>query len=325
MCLYKQGDNFMGTEKLAVSGYNFLVKQGSKLARSSLLTKTSQEIKTIKGLKYSHSLPADVFITGNTKLNLAQETRSVGTVQKGTFFSRLFSKKKSAIEPKVFQHDTSPSIRPWDEPVQSRYMKWEDYWLKNSSGVEVMKRGTLPKKQKIININNIVYPRGSISASTTLDECIVTSKMLQCAGVSIVDKKNNIQTLLHCFPGDTEKDMENLIRHAMSKNNKNLDVAIIHGIDPRTDSTIISLKKVFKNLLPDNRIKLLEFPKEIDPLDRGIMLLNGEITACTGSEILLAKNKVTNPKNMVSYIKNYYNTKEKTNFLQKLKFDTGWF
>ena len=53
MCLYKQGDNFMGTEKLAVSGYNFLVKQGSKLARSSLLTKTSQEIKTIKGLASS--------------------------------------------------------------------------------------------------------------------------------------------------------------------------------------------------------------------------------------------------------------------------------
>lgn len=48
MCLCKQGDNFMGTEKLAVSGYNFWVKQGSKLARSSLLTKPLRKLKQLK-------------------------------------------------------------------------------------------------------------------------------------------------------------------------------------------------------------------------------------------------------------------------------------
>ena len=171
-----------------------------------------------------------------------------------------------------------------------------------------MKRTYLPKDKTIIHVSNFEPPHGSIAATTSLSECITTDKIYQCAAVAIVDKKNNMQTLIHCFPGQTQSEVTGLIKHVTSKSNvANLDITIAPGTYDNYDNTVKGIKTALDEVASGCKIKFANFSKETPIFNRGLILQDGKLSCCLGEEIEKATNKVVNPKEYISYVYAPYN------------------
>lgn len=173
-----------------------------------------------------------------------------------------------------------------------------------------LKRTILPQDKKIIHVSNFHAPEGSISATTPLSECIVTDKIYQCAAVSIVDRSQNMQTLVHCFPGQSQEEITALLKHVTSKSNpKNLECLIAPGIYDICDNTIVGIKTALDDVAFGCKLRFANFSKETKIFDRALVLQNGQLSCCLGSEIGAANNVIINPKNVISYVLAPYNVK----------------
>ena len=171
-----------------------------------------------------------------------------------------------------------------------------------------MKRTSLPTDKNFIHISNFDPPYGSIAATTGLDDCITTNKLYQCAAVAIVDKKSNTQTLIHAFPGQTQEEITELIKHITSKSMvKDLEITIAPGIYEDYDKTVRGIVTGLKEIGADKKIKFANFSKDVKIFNRGLILQDGKLTCCTGEEIEKATNKIVNPKETISYVYAPYN------------------
>ena len=222
-------------------------------------------------------------------------------------FSRRKTNPESVLTPTKIPHK-SDSKRIINEKQTYNYIDCDNARILKCHNPQTLKKAALPKDKTVLDVSNFDYPFGSIAASTKLDDCIATGNLLQCAGVAIVDKKNNIQTLIHCCPGQSKEDITKLLEHSVSRNNKDLKITVITGTYDDCDMTISSIVDSLKQVAPDNKIKFANFSNDVKIFDRAVILENGELTCCTNTELNNLPNKVVNPKDGISYIVDSFNS-----------------
>lgn len=211
------------------------------------------------------------------------------------------SKYKTIITPSEIEQVNSKTI--FQSPQTYNFIDADNARIMQKHNPIIMPRAALPKDKIVVEVSNFDYPYGTISATTNLEGCIVTAKLYQCAGLAIVDKSNNLQTLMHCFPGQSPEDISNLLKHILSKNNEKLQITIIPGAYDDCDKTITCLHNAIKNLAPSNKIRFANFSQETKIFDRAVILNNGKLTCCSNCELENLPNKAVNPKEIISYIK----------------------
>lgn len=275
------------------------------IQQRGLANQIAKKIDVVKTPTISFSAPKST--------NIVPEKRSFLTDAKN-YFCNLFRRKPkvklepfSKLEPAKIMHKegTSPIIH---SKQTYNYIDCDNARIMSSRKPVTLKKAELPKDKTILNVSNFDYPSGSIAATTELNECIATGKLLQCAGVAVVDKANNMQTLIHCFPGQSYEDIVNLLKHTVSKNNRNLDITVISGTDDCCDKTISAIVDGLKKVAPSNKIKFANFSKDVRIFDRAVVLQNGKLTCCANTELEQAANKVTNPMDRITYIVDKYNS-----------------
>ena len=124
-------------------------------------------------------------------------------------------------------------------------------------------------------ISNFHNPGGSIAIQTRLKSTIGTSGLYQCAAVSFVDRKNNLQTLLHLCPMADKRSNLLLLDYLTSNCDKNnLEISIVPGCDTYTDDTITLLMGFIKEKCPTSKINFMDYPNLYDDQ---IVLNNGTL------------------------------------------------
>ena len=126
------------------------------------------------------------------------------------------------------------------------------------------------KGYKISNFHN---PSGSIAIQTRLKSSISTSGLFQCAAVSFVDRKNNLQSLLHLCPTADKKSNLLLLDYLTSNCDKdNLEISIVAGCDTYTDDTITLIMNFINRNCPNAKVNFFDYPNIYDD---EIVLNNG--------------------------------------------------
>lgn len=177
---------------------------------------------------------------------------------------------------------------------------------------------------KVIEISNFDEPSGTIAGSTTLDKTLYTDRLIECTALAIVDKAHNTQTLIHVFPGYSVECNKQVINHVLNSSNpKDLEISIVPGRSSHTVHTVQFLLDTVKEYSPDIAVKLFNYPEDgLKIMDRGVLLQNGKLYCCDMNKVT---DKITNPKEYISYIKPHefvsINDKKLEKALENTEFD----
>lgn len=270
------------------------------------LKKLQSDIKlnVVKGVKTA-DYPYDSF---EGIRNTAKKTNFYSKIK--NYFSELFvAAKRPCIKPKPTKILHAKGSKPIIEGEQTyNYIDCDNARIMKKHNPTTLKKAALPKDKTVLHVSNFDYPYGSIGAATDLKGCIATGKLLQCAGVAVVDKSNNTQALIHCYPWQSVEDFSKLLKHFVPQNNKNAEITIIPGAPDNCDMTISAIVDVLKHISPDNKVKFANFSKDVRIFDRAVVLQDGKLTCCPNSELENLANKVTNPKDEISYIVDKFNS-----------------
>lgn len=149
---------------------------------------------------------------------------------------------------------------------------------------------------EVFSVDNLYYPHGSIALTKDFDDTIITSNLWQCAALSIVNKKENIQTLLHFCPTMLKKYNDELLDYLLKFGDpENLEFTIVPGCFDDTDNTMAVLYDKIKEKIPNANINFKFFPKDSDEV---LVLKNGNLFSTEYSNIL---SKVVNPMEDICY------------------------
>ena len=207
-------------------------------------------------------------------------------------FKPLTNKLKTCnIEPKSFADTTGEYLSP---KFLDKYIKDIQPYAEHATIKAEYKPRTLEQVfgiRRTLDASNFVYPRGTIAIPAKLNEVVSTSGLLQCSAIAIVDKSQNLQTLVHCCP--TVKGNESLLKYIFSHStSKNLDITIVPGFYKETDTTVDFLVNMVKKYAPDAKLNFANFPnKDIDV----VILKNGILKSGTRNNII----PTTNPINRI--------------------------
>lgn len=163
-----------------------------------------------------------------------------------------------------------------------------------------IKENTEPVRESI-HLSKDDMINGSIAASSSFDGTVIsTDGLLQCAGLAIVDKKQKIQTLVHCYAWENRFDMKKMLNYITKESNpEDIEFSIIPGSMPSTANTVLGINDIINEICPDSDINYIDFPKLYKPSeDTAILLKNGELSFCDTN---LIKNKQINPMDKVIY------------------------
>lgn len=146
----------------------------------------------------------------------------------------------------------------------------------------------LKGKHKTLDASNFSFPNGTIAIPSKLNETLSTSGLLQCAALAVVDKTQNLQTLIHCCP--TVGGNESLLKYILShSNSKNLDITLVPGYYKETDTTIDLLVKSIKKYAPDAKLTFANFP---DNANNVLVLKNGILKCCKYDNVIVNTNPI---------------------------------
>lgn len=184
-------------------------------------------------------------------------------------------------------------------------------FLPESMPITLEKR-IIPKNENVIFISNFEDIPGTIAATTDLSKCIATDKMFQCAGMAVVDKTLNKQTLIHVFPKFSVESNKSLIEKVLAGSKpENLEISIIPGCEYYTEDTVTFLADMAKKLAPGAKVNYCNIPA-IDSSKRNITeglvefysgksavwMKDGKVYCCNSEEI---PNKIVNPREFLTY------------------------
>ena len=145
--------------------------------------------------------------------------------------------------------------------------------------------------RRTLDASNFDFPYGTIAIPAKLDETLSTSGLLQCSAMAIVDRTQNLQTLVHCCP--TIGGNESLLKYIFSHSNpKNLDITIVPGSYKETDTTIDFLVNMVKKHAPEAKLNFANFPD----IDNCVAILENGILKCGTRENIIA---TVNPKTRI--------------------------
>lgn len=200
----------------------------------------------------------------------------------------LNAQPNTTINKSLVKKHNAPLLKP--KCIQGR---WDDNCLNTSKGnnfnyiqinpetdiIEFKKElnpTILPitnDKLKGFEISNFHQPNGSIAIQTRLKTSLMTSGLYQCAAVSFVDRKHNLQTLLHLCPTISKSSNLKLLKYLISNCDKNsLEIGIVAGCDTDTDDTITLVMDFIKEHCPNSKINFMDFP---DDYHDTVVLHNG--------------------------------------------------
>lgn len=152
------------------------------------------------------------------------------------------------------------------------------------------------KQISSVNVSNDVSPCGTVGISGRLKECFTTDGLYQCAGAAFIDKKHNLQTLVHVCPTIPNQANEKLLNYILSFSKpEDLEIYIAPGEMEDTDKTIEFIVNTIKCNNKNYDIKFANFP---DSENTTLVLKDGKLM-CTKKE----NNHITatNPKNKIIY------------------------
>ena len=234
----------------------------------------------------------------NTSTN--QEERLSGALDGLALNASCNVKKTTVIPPKRFHTNISSSEKYTPAVVLRRFANYDlidkhykgDYpQFKKELNPKTLEITRAPRKS--YHASNYAQPGGSIAIPSSLNNYITTDSLFQCAGVAFVDKKHNLQTLLHFCPTVNKKDNEALLKYIMSYSKpEDLEVTIVPGRYDETDYTVSYLKDKIKELGKED-INYANIP---DKEHTVLVLHNGVLTVAPNGHTPL--NNV-NPENKI--------------------------
>lgn len=131
--------------------------------------------------------------------------------------------------------------------------------------------------KKGTEINNFKYPYGTISKATSINEPIYTYDIYQCAGLAIIDKKNNKHYLAHveghCPIRNLAEDIDKSF-----EDKDNLEIFIVPGTSKETAKTIDTITSALDMVKPELS-KSAEYKHFEDKGKSYLVVYNGEIFA----------------------------------------------
>ena len=228
------------------------------------------------------------------------------------------STKKGTILPIEQTGNTPNLIDKYDVCDSYQYYKGQKLFdIENMRFVDEVNPKILEKRliatdENVIFISNFDEIKGTIAATTELNKCIATDRMFQCAGLSIVDRSLNKQTLIHVFPKFSVESNETIIKKILEGSRpENLEISIIPGCEYYTEDTVAFLTDITNRLAPNAKINFCNLPaikhsrpNETEGLVRffggksAIWLKDGKLFCCNNDEI---HNKIVNPKEFLTY------------------------
>ena len=135
--------------------------------------------------------------------------------------------------------------------------------------------------RKTLHASNFAPPYGTNAVTSKLDETLSTSGLLQCSAISVVDRKHNLQTLIHCCP--TVSGNEDLLKYIFSHSNpKDLEIMLVPGCYKETDTTVDFLVDFIKKNASEAKFNFANFPND----DTDVLILyNGILKSGTSKNI----------------------------------------
>lgn len=227
----------------------------------------------------------------NFKSNIPQKTRATHCAV-DIQYCNLNHQPSNAINQSFVKRQDVPLLKPKCFSTNPKYYesclsvfrkRIFDYIQKNPETEELeFKKELNPKKLPItkeqfkgFEIDNFHSPNGTIAMQTRLKTALSTSSLYQCVAVSFVDRKSNLQTLLHLCPTIDKKANTNLLKYLISNCDKNnLEISIIHGYDNYTDDTITFLMNFIKDNCPNAQVNFMDYPDEYHDI---LVLNNGDL------------------------------------------------
>ena len=186
------------------------------------------------------------------------------------------------------------------------YSNYMNMFFNKELNPKIIKEITSPIESRAIHLRpDDLEVRRTMAAATNIDDnsIISTDGVFQCAVVGIVDREQNLQSLLHCHAFDSEADIQKVLQYILdfSKDSKDIEISIIPGCRLTTDCTVTCINQVIKKIRPDAKINYLDFPNDMGKRNGKIayVLQNGEIGFCRDTDLL--KNKDINPLNEIIY------------------------
>ena len=295
-----------------------------KVAKENIGVKTSLESTPAVAAKPKYESPkVEIFETVPDKDLCVSEgapsSNSIGFIDRiKSFFgiektAPVSESSTQTIAPRVFAPKKSGKTIIKDYPAYEHFDPDNCKFTSKAKPV-VLKRSHPSPNEKVLHISNFADPGGTIAISTTLDQAISTDQMLQCAGIAIVDKSQNLQTLVHCFPGSIDSNKQILEYIFSHSDSKNLEIYIVPGSSYYTDQTINFLLETSKELAGDAKITLCNLPRRnflAEPSDNtvafgkeAVVLKNGELTCCEANDLV---NKIVNPEGKIICTNTYDN------------------
>lgn len=235
--------------------------------------------------------------TASTPKNLHIENTNISDV----FIHTI--DQKTLISPRIF-----PKTMNTGSNIIENYNffdSFEPYFAEFTDDINplIMKRIKPQLENKVIHVSNFDRPNGTIAASSRLNETLFTDKIRDCAAIAIVDKTQNLQSLIHCFPAQSSKSNEEIVKYILSHSKpENLEISIIPGINEESGKTISFLVDMVKKYANEAKLNFLNFPRNKMGFrygdERAILVQNGEIGFCKNFEV---GNKIINPKEYITY------------------------
>ena len=284
-------------------------------------------------LQYNEPKKVDNYIEitskNSSKFNNEKFSNPIITAQQALSFMGVAEPQKQEgclVKPKEFDFPDLWTKNLFEEYGENK--KFPYYDDDNACFSEEAKASTLPLKndinEKVIYVSNFDAPCGTIAGCSSLDKSLYTDKLAQCAALTVVDKAHNTQSLIHVYPGYGKKDNKQILEHVLKASNpKDLEVSIIPGYSYITASTVQFILDTLKELTPDVKPTLYNFPKnDLRIFKRGLLLQNGKLYACDMENV---KDRNTNPKENITYCKyeerKLANVKDLGEFLVSEKFN----
>lgn len=207
-------------------------------------------------------------------------------------FNKHLVKKKITLEPKPFFDE---SFGMDTKSVLSSAKRIPFKFIQKNGDYARIKKEYKPKTLKIYDkqistehISNLYFPFGSLAISSDLRGKLSTDGLWQCAAASIVDKKHDLQTLLHFCPSVPTIVNEKLLEHILSVSNpKDLDITIVPGCYDDTDLTVDYLYNKFLN--KGAKVTFANFP---DTEHLSVVLKDGKLFAANHMNVIKDINPV---------------------------------
>ena len=234
---------------------------------------------------------------------------------------------------KVLQMKNPDGKSVLDDYAGKEYPYYNDYGdfveFSAESGAKTLKKTKLQKNEDIIEVSNFADPGGTVAGSSSLNQTLVTDDLMQCSAITIVDKANHRQTLIHLDPGLSMEDNRQIIEHVLSQSKaSDLDISVVSGFNHLAPRTVQFVLDTLGELVPDNKINLYKF----DKTSTVVVLKDGKISCCDKDNLRARQDNITtNPEGQITYCSRGVNdgagvnetnpvaqaASDKNNFIQK--------